>query len=1507
MRSLPVFILIVGLICLLIPGLMLGCSSGGSNPASPALSASRAQGSIPSARPAASGESSILIPWGVYDISWAPGDGGVRVGLMRSAGSTLNVSVFSDDASAGSADVAVRITDRSRCAQEGIVGLDVSITHPFDNPAMTVFDVMGIVIADGDLRLLNADGYTPGPADSAHAADGVAANVNGYKYFAEGIGPNENLEDYFAGPVALENRGAFLPGTTITRNYLLKLPVRSESSRIHFQFEVIAHWRSAVDAVGERIADPSVEDFPLWANASEPVYIGCDTADSSLYYVDEANRGGEIVLDMTVWDWQLSLTFGDITGQVSAIVVESPSGLLPSGPVVFGREEIRDALQSCCSAQYSTRLRFVIPGATPDCLEEELLIGVSSPDGSTAYASVAPVIHDHYVPPLRESVDLVLVLADTPWNLNTEVREQADRAYAEMFEISDRIKDIYRDNRGSEHWTSVQSLVSPLATRLADVREARAAYVTALLHQSLDSMQDRATQALQSIPDTTVTNRDLVLNSLGVRTTREHVEEIESLPFVYEVSEGMAVAPLTDISAQSLLLRPGTYPEVVWDQGFHGEGFDALLIDLGMLASHPAFTGLEIISEKFPPTAPGCESEGPYGHGTSCAGIMASQDATYTGMAYGIETLYNAKLCSGYDAFQTLQQAYQWAGIGGTGYNDAEVVSMSLVFTTSCTQRNGLNIVSAYVDGTVDLYGAMWSLGAGNRGTGCPYDYISDKPQTCYNGVSVVSVNVNNDTGTRDDDDYWTGSKYGPCYGPYSSEERLKPEVMTPTNVTTTSGGGGWGDFPGTSAAAPHYAGVVDVLYSAGVGSSLEMRALTFATAEDYTASPASVGVDYYTGFGYVDAWAAYSHIADTFADTLISSGEGHYYSVQNVQEGDRIVLVYDKHGTYPSWQISNLDLKVYDLATGDLLYETTKIYENKEYVEIAAADVGKDVVVTVVATSLADGVTAEQYAVSANTTMTAFSSPELAVTINAPADRDQYDVFEMTADVENVGGIAAEAVSADLVLPAGWQLVVGDDPQDLGDIPSGEIKTAEWTVFAPISGLQTVSVEASCSFFGASAVGEDSADINIHAISPLTAPASVGEYDVFIVTASYTNNSPMDYTGLSFSLDFDSDALMLLSGENPAPQGDVTPGNSADEEWIFLALADGTTPISLDVDFTYDGQPVSFSTPDSPVVVSNVELLTCPDTVERDTTFQVLADYTNNSPGTYEGLSFTLGFTADKLSLESGENPAPVGDVPSGEKAHREWELKAIEEGAAQVWLEVSFAYGGASADFSTPPVDITIEPPYVDPFAPILLAPPDGTNYLLGQGLTFRWEKASGTNPSAYYLDVWVDGVHSPLVPVGGVNMGQLTSLYLPPKFIELNARDGMWEWAVGAQLGPQVNWSGRWAIDKHVAPALIQPPDGAQVGVGQVFDWENSPGAVNYVARVTGILPAGKPYYLPLNSAVSQFQLTQPYYKALKTGVTYTWAVAGTALGAYLPASDQDTLARLSYSEARSFTRQ
>jgi len=209
--------------------------------------------------------------------------------------------------------------------------LNIGFQHPFPGlDIFTGFDVMGVFMGNGtstypgmggypvagpdDQQLLNADGYTRwfnapefGGAGQIMPLQGYSPGSNGppgyvptsvlnpYKYYTDGLEPVADAFEF--NRMWPDNRGVFRPGSVNYRRFYVRFP---NAVGLQFQYAVIAHWEPNINH-----PDPpdDLTDFPQSANSDEAVVISINDIGTDAYYANETTYGGDIVLNVTPWDW----------------------------------------------------------------------------------------------------------------------------------------------------------------------------------------------------------------------------------------------------------------------------------------------------------------------------------------------------------------------------------------------------------------------------------------------------------------------------------------------------------------------------------------------------------------------------------------------------------------------------------------------------------------------------------------------------------------------------------------------------------------------------------------------------------------------------------------------------------------------------------------------------------------------------------------------------------------------------------------------------------------------------------------------------------------------------------------------------------------------------------------------------------------------------------------------------------------------------------------------------
>jgi len=318
------FLSYVMLCCLLVAS--VACS-GGSTVTTPDLSPDRQI------------ETGTRGVWGLYDVVVDTETLEATVIPARTAEFRINVNTFMN---ANPTLLQLSNLDGSNLKTTGELTLDVILTHPIaGNPKLSGFDVHAVFLSnssatlayDPDLSypiatdepiLLNADGWTrwhnkvefttPGifgyTAGRLGNNDDPTATLNGYKLFADGLNKTTQAGSWLN--THQDDRAIFRAGESNTREFQLQFPLIGGNPFLKFQYAVIASWEKPP------VEDPEPSDFPEGANIQEASHIKIDASDSTLYYTPSLD-GGDIVLDVDIFDWQGG---DDIEAEIDRIIVE---------------------------------------------------------------------------------------------------------------------------------------------------------------------------------------------------------------------------------------------------------------------------------------------------------------------------------------------------------------------------------------------------------------------------------------------------------------------------------------------------------------------------------------------------------------------------------------------------------------------------------------------------------------------------------------------------------------------------------------------------------------------------------------------------------------------------------------------------------------------------------------------------------------------------------------------------------------------------------------------------------------------------------------------------------------------------------------------------------------------------------------------------------------------------------------------------------------------------------
>ena len=939
------FFLLISLLAIV----ALGCSGG--SPVSTDLSGTEIQ---PVDKSAAMENHHV---WGVYDITFDQPSG-----LFKFAPSRQSMVHVGMDELIGGTPVGdfITIDFRGIDRQNRILSFDLTLKNPFPN--LTAHDVRGIISGDRPgYYLLNGDGAF----DLIDAPNTFVAFARDEpnREFTGGISHTESCELHF--PPGADFKALRL---TIDATYPGNCREPYAFSEFSFENEMLSigvlDWQENVDSVS--ILASSI-------GGSEDIALEFDDG-SNLWYASliEPPGGGyrlvnaEFIGRLASSDDNLADMIGGFASTTNDInlpgTLDAVPGFSPASPFF---NNSTGANSSATTGNTIRRLCFVRADSGGgslygllrleiEPLPEELISEIT-----TAMKMSAMLQELYYDPAMQDEViNVTAVLSGTPLGIYADIKNAADAAYPEIKELSEDIKSRYRaaqpeisafaeqnedafSNR--ENWAvseynailnrhrAGKSYIDSMLRDIESLRERRSAMITDMLESNIGPLQEEAIEHVSGIEDTNIKSTNYIVNVLNLETTPRHLGEIASSDTIAYLEHDVELVHQMNIAHQAV------NAPAMWGAGFEGGTFDVMVFDTGIDELHPALIGHMGPGQARDFT--GCTTDDTHGHGTHCAGIVASMDATYQGVARGLDKLYNAKYCM-VGGWSNVEDAHDWAGMGGTVADPAEVTSFSWAWgpLSGCI-RDASYIPARYVDEFVYLHGQVWSIAAGNSSTIiCGDDNIITPPSDAYNSFCVANMyDVN--TASRADDRIAGSSRWGPGVAP-GGEIRIKPDITAPGSSIMSCNNnweGAGADFvakTGTSMAAPNVAGGSALVLDAGMTSSLEVRGIILNTAEDWDSNQIGPGVDgpdIYTGYGYMDLNYALLNLGNVISDTIATS-DIKFYRHSSPGSHDSGMVIWDRYSSGMTDLYADIDLEMYDDTTNMLIGSDDKTYDTRRF-----------------------------------------------------------------------------------------------------------------------------------------------------------------------------------------------------------------------------------------------------------------------------------------------------------------------------------------------------------------------------------------------------------------------------------------------------------------------------------------------------------------------------------------------------------------------------------------------
>ena len=723
----------------------------------------------------------------------------------------------------------------------------------------------------------------------------------------------------------------------------------------------------------------------------------------------------------------------------------------------------------------------------------------------------------------QETVDVIIYLSappSLPDNLST-VDEVKAQYRPVLNDLSRQIGEILETTRPEfslteeleKYWVHVDPpLTAAQETQLKAHRLQLDATLDAMRRDVGAAVEQRAELSFSNIRDFIVAGGGAISNEIALTLALGATIPSYQVTALAERSDVLTIMLDRPQELELNISIPSLQVNAWWSAGFDGGIWDGGVVDSGVQQDHPAFSTIIFFTDSASPT----DTDG---HGTHVAGIIASANASYSGAAPALDALIWGQ--SGNQSTTMSRMNTLASGLG----QSPEVINHSLGYGTANVSDYNAN--DTFYDAFIQNYDILVSKSAGNGWWGTSSPTITH-PAPAYNLLAVA--NMNDQATTDRSDDVRSGSS---STGP-TVNGRRKPDIAAPgsvirsTNAFWPTAGSGtpigcrdpnvhWDyvDCSGTSMAAPHVAGMIVLMEDGGNHNPISQKAVLLNTADAWTSNDTSTTSDdgsvtgsYWDksyGWGYLDGWESEFNRTDVFVTTLVPKNDNateddYKLYVGTMFADEKATMVWEKRGVYvaggpasTTYTLSDLNLRLYDEVTGALVDVETQGSENVH--QVAANSTITAVIKPYSwSSSFSGGVATESIALATEENFVAVDFPEtFGGFVSRPSTVQPNEEFIYQAWVRNDSDLASHSNTIEFLLPTGWTIVSGANPQNIGSIPGGGTHAAtraEWTLRAqatPQSGVVTNFTHSHSSY--AEAYGPQHYGVSTSVVQDLTSP----------------------------------------------------------------------------------------------------------------------------------------------------------------------------------------------------------------------------------------------------------------------------------------------------------------------------------------------------------------------------------------------------------------------------------